>query len=694
MGRRRGPVRRGAAARVGGGRRVRRPPGAAGRRPAPAGARGGGGRRRDAAAVLLVRGPAGRGHGGPAARPPEPVAGRRRRAGGRGRRRPPAGRRGGARPAAGAGGGRERRAAAPGLGPHPPPPRRRRRPALGGRRHRTARRGDRERGPRGRDRRRRRARRRAAAVRGGRRRGPARRGARGPRRAAGRGPALGRRGPRGRPAGRAGRPRRAGVGAGLGPVLAAALDAGEPECAVRDGAVLVPRVAAAPATEAASPDLAAGTVLVTGGTGGLGALVAAHLVERHGVRDLLLTSRSGPAAAGAADLVADLERRGATVRVAACDVADRGALAALLASVPAGRPLTGVVHAAGALDDGVVEALSPERLDTVLRPKVDAGWLLHELTADLPLAAFVLFSSAAAAVGTLGQAGYAAANAFLDALARHRAGLGLPAVSIAWGLWSLPTGMTAGLSRGDRDRLAGSGLAPLAAEQGLALLDAALAASGPVLAARWDLAAVRARAEAGGEVPAVLRGLVRPRPAAAAPDAGAITPVPAGLAGRLAGLDRAGAAAAVRDLVRGHVAAALRYDSSAAVDLDTPFKELGMDSLTAVELRNKLSAETGLRLPVTVGFNLPTVTGLSDYLVGELVPAPPAPDQVLQQALDLVAARLGGDDAGAEERDRVVAMLRAAADRLGGARGADDDALAGLGLDSDEEMFRFIDSQL
>ena len=422
-------------------------------------------------------------------------------------------------------------------------------------------------------------------------------------------------------------------GAGTWRLLAAALDAGEPQCAVRDGAVLVPRVAPVPEEAGPAPDLTTGTVLVTGGTSGLGALVAGHLVERHGVRDLLLTSRRGPAAAGVEEVVRELERRGATVRVAACDVADRRALTALLASVPADRPLVGVVHAAGVLDDGTVGALSPERLDAVLRPKVDAGWLLHELTADRPPAAFVLFSSAAGALGTLGQAGYAAANSFLDALARHRAGRGLPAVSVGWGLWSLPTGMTAGLSETDRTRLAGAGLAALPAEAGLALLDAALAATGPVLAARWDLAAVRARAETGGEIPAVLRGLVRaPRPAPAGGDAapagtGPAAPAASGFAARLAGLDRAAAAAAVQDLVRQQVAVALGHSSMSAVDVDAPFNELGLDSLTGVELRNRLGAETGLRLSATLVFNQPTVAGLADYLLGELVPAAPAPER-------------------------------------------------------------------
>jgi len=490
-------------------------------------------------------------------------------------------------------------------------------------------------------------------------------------------------------------------GPGAWRLLAAALDAGEPQCAVRDGAVLVPRVAAWPGTDGTVPDLTTGTVLVTGGTGGLGALVATHLVERHGVQDVLLTSRHGPAAAGATELVTELERLGATVRVAACDVADRRAVTALLASVPADRPLVGVLHAAGVLDDGTVECMSPERLEAVLQPKVDAGWLLHELTADLPLNAFVLFSSVAGVIGTLGQSSYAAANVFLDALSRHRADLGLPGVSIGWGLWSLPTGMTAGLSAGDLARLSGSGLAVLPPEQGLALLDAALGGTGPVLAARWDLAGLRARAETGGEVPAVLRRLVRP-PRPAMPPVGA-EPVgtgaapPAseggGLVGRLAGLDRVAAAAAVQDLVRTQVAAALGHGSAAAIDVEASFSELGLDSLTGVELRNRLGTETGLRLPATLVFNQPTVVGLSDYLLRELAPAPPAPDQVLQQALDQIAEHLDGADAQPQERRRVVAVLQSAVARLSGTRNGGD-PLASLDLASDEEMFQFIDNQL
>jgi acyl transferase domain-containing protein len=479
-------------------------------------------------------------------------------------------------------------------------------------------------------------------------------------------------------------------------LVAAAQDAGEQECVVRDGAVFLPRLGAVGDAQAAPPDLANGTVLITGGTGGLGALVATHLVERHGVRDLLLVSRRGSGAPGVSELVTRLEGQGAAVSVSACDIGDRDAIAALLAAIPAGRPLTAVVHAAGVLDDGTIEGLSPERVDGVLWPKADAGWLLHELTAGLPLSAFVMFSSAASVLGTLGQASYAAANAFLDALARHRANLGLPAVSIGWGLWSLPTGMTAGLTEKDRARLATAGLAELPVEQGLAMLDAALTVTGPVLAARWDLGEVRARSESGEPIPALLRDLVRPRRRAALvgadPSPGPARQASAGtdLTARLAGTDRAGAAVIVRDLVRGHVAAALGHDTAAAVDLDVPFSELGLDSLTGVELRNSLSAETSLRLSATLVFNQPTVNGLSEYLLSELVPAP---GQVLRDALDQMAAHLRGPDAGPDERDQIVTVLKTAMERLRGQRD-DEDPLTVLGLTSDEELFGFIDNQL
>jgi acyl transferase domain-containing protein len=488
--------------------------------------------------------------------------------------------------------------------------------------------------------------------------------------------------------------------AGAWGLLAAALDAGEPQFAVRGGEVLLPRVARR-AAEGPAADLTGGTVLVTGGTGALAALAAARLVERHGVRDLLLVSRRGAAAPGADELAARLGAAGAAVRIAACDVSDRTAVRALLASVPQARPLVAVVHAAGALDDTTVERLSPERLDTVLAPKAEAAWLLHELTADLPLRAFVLFSSVTGVLGAAGQANYAAANAFLDALAAHRRGLGLPAVSVDWGRWATGAGMTASLSAADEARLSGIGAAPLPEALGLELFDAALLAGGDpqLVASRWDTAALRARAGAGGEVPAVLRELVRaPRrpaaPARARDTDGPAAPAAGGgadaFAARLADLDREQARAAVLDLVRARVAAALGHSSPGSVELDLSFSELGLDSLTSVELRNQLGSVTGLRLPATVVFDRPTVTELAGYLLDALAPAAPAPDQVLREALARVTERLDGHDAAPEDRARVTAVLEAALARLGSAGGADAPA-AGLDAASDEEMFRFID---
>ncbi|MGK3202821.1 SDR family NAD(P)-dependent oxidoreductase [Amycolatopsis sp. MEPSY49] len=346
-----------------------------------------------------------------------------------------------------------------------------------------------------------------------------------------------------------------------------------------------------------------GTVLITGGTGGLGRLLARHLAES-GVRHLLLASRRGPAAEGVDELRAELSALGAEATVVACDAADREALAKVLAEVR----LTAVVHAAGVLDDGLVEALSPDRLDTVLRPKALAATNLDELTRDHDLSAFVLFSSAAGVLGAPGQANYAAANAFLDGLARQRRSAGLPALALAWGPW-LPTGgMTAGLSDADVRRMARSGLPPLPADQGLALFDAAVDAPDAVLVPML----VDPRA-LGADVPEQLRGLVRTtvrrRAAEDAPD----------WRERLAAMSAEDRRQALLDLVCAQVAAVLGYGD--VVDPTRVFKELGFDSLTAVELRNRLTAVTGVRLPATLIFDYPTPAALAGCLGEELFPA-------------------------------------------------------------------------
>ncbi|MFF5443394.1 SDR family NAD(P)-dependent oxidoreductase, partial [Streptomyces achromogenes] len=349
----------------------------------------------------------------------------------------------------------------------------------------------------------------------------------------------------------------------------------------------------------------AGTVLITGGTGVLGGHVARYLVAERGVRHLLLVSRSG----GGAALCEELAGLGAEVTVAACDVADRDALAAVLDSIPAAHPLTAVVHAAGVLDDAVVTALTPEHLRQVADPKARAAWNLHELTRGRVLTAFVLFSSAAGTLGSPGQANYAAANTFLDALAVHRRALGLPATSLAWGYWAEPSGMTGHLTGADQDRLTRAGVVPLATDHALSLFDAALATDRAALApVRLDLSVM---ADAP-DVPAALKDLVSRKAARRPARHGAI-------ADRLRSLPEAERLRAALDLVTAHTATVLGHREPGAVRDRQPFRELGFDSLTSVELRNRLNTATGLRLPATVAFDHPTPRQLAEHLLSELL---------------------------------------------------------------------------
>ncbi|QPA02504.1 beta-ketoacyl synthase [Streptomyces violascens] len=400
--------------------------------------------------------------------------------------------------------------------------------------------------------------------------------------------------------------------------LLAALAVDEPEAAVLDDEVCVPRLvrttpdAGGEEAGESAAGLASGTVLLTGGTGGLGRIVARHLVVEHGVRDLLLVSRSGAAAEGVDALTAELTGLGARVSVAACDLADRTALDALLAGVPADRPVRAVVHAAGVLDDGMAESLTAERVAAVLRPKVDAAWNLHEATRGLDLEAFVVFSSVAGMFGSAGQGAYAAGNVFLDALVEYRRALGLPGVSLVWGPWAQDAGMTRGLSETDRRRIARSGLPPVDAGQGTALFDAALASGEPVvLPVRLDLPALRGEED----VPALFRGLVRRRGRRAAAGGSVAA---AGLVQRLGALGGDERREVLLDLVRGQVAVVLGHAGVQSVDPGRAFQDLGFDSLTAVELRNRLGKSTGLRLPATVVFDYPTVNALVGYLLEEL----------------------------------------------------------------------------
>ncbi|WP_328610184.1 SDR family NAD(P)-dependent oxidoreductase [Amycolatopsis sp. NBC_00345] len=356
-----------------------------------------------------------------------------------------------------------------------------------------------------------------------------------------------------------------------------------------------------------------GTVLITGGTGALAGQLARHLAAERGVRHLLLASRRGPDAPGALELRAELIAHGAEVTIAACDTADRAATAELLASIPAAHPLTAVVHTAGVLDDGVVASLTPERLDTVLRPKVDAAWHLHELTAGLPLAAFVLYSSVSGVTGSPGQANYAAANVFLDALAQHRRAHGLPATSLAWGLWEQASEMTGALTGNDVKRISSAGLPAIGTRQGMAMYDAATVSDEALIAALKVGAAGMGRR---GEVPALLRGLVPAGRRAAASGAEAVSTE--SLRDRLRGLGPAEQEELVRNLVVDYAAGLLGHRDASALDPDRAFLESGFDSLIAVELRNKLAETAGLRLPSTIVFDRKTPSQLASWLCGEI----------------------------------------------------------------------------
>ncbi|MER5931004.1 type I polyketide synthase, partial [Streptomyces sp. NPDC002054] len=418
-----------------------------------------------------------------------------------------------------------------------------------------------------------------------------------------------------------------GEGASLAAVPAA-LAAGEPELAIRAGVVSAPRLVRVPSSDsvtelpAAFADSSNGTVLITGATGSLGRLFARHLVTAYGVERLLLTSRRGPAAEGADELVAELAGLGARADLVACDIADRDALAALLATVPAEHPLTAVIHTAGVLDDGVLSSLTSERVAAVLRPKVDAAWNLHELTRELDLSAFVLFSGAAAAFGAAGQANYAAANAFLEALAEHRRAEGLAATSLAWGLWATHAGnggMAGQLDEVDLRRIARDGVGALAGDEGLALFDTAMTVNSAVLLPiRLDLAVLRAQAASAGSTPALLRALVRVPARRTVERRGSRTDTGSPLVARLLGLPATEHEGVLLDLVSGHVAAVLGHTGAQAVDAERAFRDLGFDSLTAVELRNVLKADTGLRLSPTLVFDYPTPVALARHLLTEL----------------------------------------------------------------------------
>nr|AXL06107.1 beta-ketoacyl synthase [uncultured bacterium] len=476
-----------------------------------------------------------------------------------------------------------------------------------------------------------------------------------------------------------------GVDAVLGTVLAT----GEPQVAVRGTTFSVPRLARAGEQAAAAPAVFGpeGTVLVSGG-GTLGGLVARHLVARHGVRHLILASRRGPDADGVTELVAELTEQNADVSVVACDTSDRNQVTALLAGVPTDHRLTAVVHTAGVLDDGVIGTLTPQRLETVFAPKVDAVRHLDELTRDLDLDAFVVFSSGSGVFGSAGQGNYAAANAFLDVTMANRRAAGLPGLSLAWGLWEQATGMTAHLGGTDQARLSRGGAVAMTAAEGMALFDTATGSGQALLVpTKLDLREVRA----SGAVPHLLRGLVR----AGRQQARAAAPGDSDLVRKLAGLAGAEQEALLIDLVRGEAATVLGHAESGGVRADTAFREAGFDSLTSVELRNRLRAQTGLKLPATLVFDYPTPQVLAGHLRDELGISDDALTRV-RAKLEDVEALLSGLQLDESARSGITLRLQGLVARCNGVLERDDDATVADQLESAsaDEVLEFIDDEL
>ncbi|MBL1102165.1 SDR family NAD(P)-dependent oxidoreductase, partial [Streptomyces sp. 205] len=413
----------------------------------------------------------------------------------------------------------------------------------------------------------------------------------------------------------------------------AALTSVEPQLVIRAGVAHARRLARAARDLGQATEWDRdGTTLITGGNGALARLLARHLIVEHGVCNLLLVSRSDPDRA----LGEQLSALGGNVIQASCDVADSAALSAVLRAVPEHQPLTAVVHTAGVLADAVVPALTEQHISQVLRPKVDGALNLHELTRDLDLSAFVMFSSAAGIFGAPGQGSYAAANAMLDALAEQRHASDLPALSLAWGPWEQSGAMTRDLAEVDVRRMNRSGVRPLSNEEGLALFDAARAAGKPVMVPiRLDLATVRRTDDTDVVAPALLKGLVSRGSRAVAADPGP------SLSDQLAGKPADQQDLVLLDLLRTHIRAVLGHGPTHEVPADREFLELGFDSLTTVELRNGLTAATGLRLTPAALFDHSTPMALAQHLRNELTERAPTPDAsafvmgtLLRQAAD------------------------------------------------------------
>ncbi|MFI1125449.1 type I polyketide synthase [Streptomyces hygroscopicus] len=436
-----------------------------------------------------------------------------------------------------------------------------------------------------------------------------------------------------------------------------ASDGDDDQAAIRAAGVFGPRLVRAPLadTSAVRAWRPTGTTLVTGGTGRLGGQVARWLA-RNGAAHLVLASRRGADAPGAAELEAELTGLGAKVTLAACDVTDRAALAETLAAIPADQPLTAVVHTAAVIDDGVIEGLTPGQVERVLRLKVDATRHLHELTRDLDLTAFVLCSHFSATFGAPGQGNQAPGNAFLHAFAEQRRADGLPATTLTFGPWG--DGTTVDGAVGDRMRR--HGINEMAPEPATAALQHALDRDETALTVidmdwrRFTLAFTADRPRPLLHDLPDAREVIEESRADAADEAAA----GAALAGQLAALPETERERVLLDLVRGAVAAVLGHSGAQAIEAGRAFKDLGFDSLTAVELRNRLGAASGLKLPPSLIFDHPTPAAVAAYLRAEIAPGEADGGTAVLEELDKLETALTGSAPDNITRARITMRLR------------------------------------
>jgi len=404
-------------------------------------------------------------------------------------------------------------------------------------------------------------------------------------------------------------------------IVSAVMLGGETECAVRRNRVLVPRLQRiGPVSQStlAKHGLVrpGGAVLITGGLGDLGARVARWLASDHGVHDLVLISRRGMDSPAADDLVAGLCRLGARVTVITGDVADAECIRSIMAIFKEDRPLRGIVHAAGVVDSGVLSSMTPQRCETTIAPKMYGAWNLHQATQHVDMDLFMMFSSISGVMGMPGLANYAASNSFLDALAHFRRAQGLPATSVAYGTWAGDGGMASKLASATLSHLAQYGLDPLPPDEGLDLFRQAVVGGRPLtMAAALDLGRLRVYLEdQRGGIPPLLRSLLsRDSHVAKSSSHGRRS-----LHELLSEAEPRQHAGMVLVMVRQVVAKALGFTHATDVEIDRPLKDIGIDSLTAVQMRNHLATLTGLKLSVNIVFLHPTLRTLSRFLLSEL----------------------------------------------------------------------------